>query len=177
VLAVGRLVPDKNFDRLLEAFASAGVAAQGAELHIHGVGPLERELRALARRLDVPATFHGFSSAAEMADAYASADMLALVSTFEPFGVAVREAVAAGLPLLCSRRVGAVDDLAFEGHNALLVDPKDVVSIAAALSRLCDDVQLRAKLGAASRQLDAQHDLERDVSAFARAILRAAGEG
>jgi glycosyltransferase involved in cell wall biosynthesis len=174
VLAVGRLVTDKNFHGLLGAFASAGAALHGAELHIHGVGPLEPELRELARRLGVPATFHGFSTTAEMADAYASADVFALVSTFEPFGVAIREAMAAGLPLLCSRRVGAVDDLAFDGHNALLIDPEDVGSIAQSLARLCGDRHLRARLAAGSRELDGAHDLERDVSAFARAIVRAA---
>ncbi len=174
VLTVGRLVPDKSLSRLLEAFAAAGVATRGAELHIHGVGPLEPELREAARRLHVPATFHGFSSPAEMADAYAGADLFALVSTFEPFGVAVREAVAAGLPLLCSRRVGAVDDLAFDGRNALLVDPEDAGSIAQALARLCGDAELRRMLGAASLEVDAEHDLERDVAAFARAVFQAA---
>jgi glycosyltransferase involved in cell wall biosynthesis len=175
VLTVGRLVPDKNFSRLLEAFAAAGAATHGAELHIHGVGPLQAELREVAGRLGVPATFHGFSSPAEMADAYASADLFALVSTFEPFGVAVREAVAAGLPLICSRRVGAVDDLAFDGRNALLVDPEDVGSMSQALARLCGDAQLRRRLGAASLQVDGEHDLEGDVAAFARAVMRAAG--
>jgi glycosyltransferase involved in cell wall biosynthesis len=177
VLTVGRLVPDKNFSRLLEAFAAAGVAAQGAELHVRGVGPLEPELRDAAGRLGVPATFHGFSPPAEMARAYAGADLFALVSTFEPFGVAVREAVAAGLPLLCSRQVGAVDDLAFDGRNALVVDPEDVGSIARALARLCGDPQLRRRMGAASLQVDAEHELKRDVAAFARAVLRAAERG
>jgi glycosyltransferase involved in cell wall biosynthesis len=174
VLAVGRLVPDKNFHRLLEAFASAGAAVRGAQLHIHGVGPLEPELRELARRLGVPTTFHGFSTPQEMVDAYASADVFALVSTFEPFGVAIREAVAAGLPLVCSRRVGAVDDLAFDGRNALLVDPEDGASIGRALARLCEDTQLRARLAAGSLDVDAEHELGRDVGAFAAAIRRAA---
>jgi glycosyltransferase involved in cell wall biosynthesis len=173
LLSVGRLVPDKNFDRLLEAFSAAEVSA---ELHIHGVGPLEPELRASAERLGTPAVFHGFTSSAEMARAYANADVFVLVSTFEPFGVAVREAVAAGLPLLCSRRVGAVDDLALDGRNALLVDPQDIDQIASALHRLCEDSGLRARLGAASREVDGEHDLARDVEAFAAAILRAAEE-
>lgn len=171
LLSVGRLVPDKNFDRLLEAWASAEVSA---ELHIHGVGPLEPELRARARRLAVPAVFHGFSTAQEMANAYAEADVFVLVSAFEPFGVAVREAVAAGLPLICSRRVGAVDDLAFDGRNAVLVDPEDVGEIATALRRMCDDAGLRARLAVGSRAVDGEHDLGRDVDAFATAIFRAA---
>ena len=174
LLTVGRLVPDKNFGRLLEACASAGIPA---ELHIHGVGPLERELREAAGRLGVRAVFRGFSAPAEMARAYADADLFTLLSTFEPFGVAVREAVAAGLPLLCSRRVGAVDDLVFEGRNALLVDPEDVGAIASALRRLCDDDALRLKLADGSRAVDAEHDLARDVEAFAAAIVRAASGG
>jgi glycosyltransferase involved in cell wall biosynthesis len=172
-LTVGRLVPDKNFDRLLEALASAEVSA---ELHIHGVGPLEPELRETARRLGVPAVFHGFSTAQEMANAYAEADVFVLVSTFEPFGVAVREAVAAGLPLVCSRRVGAVDDLAFDERNALLVDPEDVGEIASALRRMSDDAGLRARLATGSRAVDGEHDLGHDVEALATAILRAADE-
>jgi glycosyltransferase involved in cell wall biosynthesis len=173
LLSVGRLVPDKNFERLLEACASANVSA---ELHIHGVGPLEAQLRELAQRLGTPAAFHGFTSAEETARAYANADVFVLVSTFEPFGVAVREAVAAGLPLLCSRRVGAVDDLAFDGRNALLVDPEDINQIASELRRLCEDSGLRARLAAGSREVDGEHDLARDVEAFAEAVLRAAGE-
>jgi glycosyltransferase involved in cell wall biosynthesis len=173
LLSVGRLVLDKNFERLLEACASANVSA---ELHIHGVGPLEAQLRAFAERLGAPAVFHGFTSVPEMARAYANADVFVLVSTFEPFGVAVREAVAAGLPLLCSRRVGAVDDLAFEGRNALLVEPQDVDQIASALARLCEDAALRARLAAGSREVDGEHDLAGDVEAFAAAILHAAGE-
>lgn len=173
LLSVGRLVADKNFERLLGACASAGISA---ELHIRGVGPLDAELRQSAERLGVPAAFHGFTSAGEMARAYANADVFVLVSTFEPFGVALREAVAAGLPLVCSRRVGAVDDLALEGRNALLVDPEDVGQIASALRRLCEDSGLRARLAAGSREVDGEHDLARDVETFARAILRAARE-
>lgn len=174
LLTVGRLVPDKNLGRLLEACASAGVTA---ELHVHGVGPLEPELREAARQLGVRAVFRGFSTSAEMAGAYADADVFTLVSTYEPFGVAVREAVAAGLPLLCSSRVGAVDDLVFEGRNALLVDPEDVGSIAAALRSLCEDEGLRARLAAGSRAVDAAHDLGHDIEAFAAGVLRAAAEG
>jgi glycosyltransferase involved in cell wall biosynthesis len=177
VLTVGRLVPDKNFGRLLGAFAAASISAQRAELHVHGVGPLEPALREAAGRLGVPAVFHGFSTGEEMAGAYAEADVFALLSTFEPFGVAVREAVAAGLPLLCSSRVGAVDDLAFHERNALLVDPEDEAAIATAIASFCHDARLRERLAAGSRAVDAEHAFGRDVEAFARAILRGADEG
>jgi glycosyltransferase involved in cell wall biosynthesis len=108
-----------------------------------------------------------------MGDFYARADVFALVSTFEPFGVVVREAVAAGLPIICSRRAGAAGDIAVEGRNALLVDPDDAGQIAAALTRVIDDPPLRAALATASRKIDAAGE-GADVAAFAAAAHAAA---
>jgi glycosyltransferase involved in cell wall biosynthesis len=174
LLAVGRLVPDKNYGGLIDAMAAAGLGPEEAELHIHGVGPLAGQLRERADSAGVSVTFQKHSPPAALARAYAAADVFVLVSTYEPFGVVVREAVAAGLPLICSERAGAVDDFAFEGRNALLVDPQIPTSIARALERVCRDSALRASLAAESRAVDAEHPFERDLAAFERAILRAA---
>jgi glycosyltransferase involved in cell wall biosynthesis len=154
--------------------AEAGLGPELAELHIHGVGPLASQLRERATGQGVSVTFQEHSPPSALASAYAAADAFVLVSTYEPFGVVVREAVAAGLPLICSERAGAVDDFAFEGRNALLVDPGVPASIAQALQRVCRDAALRASLAAGSRAVDAEHPFERDVAAFERAILRAA---
>src|SRR5205085_12674654 len=59
VLAVGRLVRDKNLVRLVEAFGEAGVSDR-AELVLCGAGPLEDELRSLAARLSQPVRFRGY---------------------------------------------------------------------------------------------------------------------
>ena len=101
--------------------------------------------------------------------------MLALVSTYEPFGVTVREAAAAGLPLICSVRAGAAGDIAVDGENALLVDPTDRAAIAAALRRLVRDADLRERLAAGSLAVTERHPLEADAEAFERAVLKAAG--
>jgi glycosyltransferase involved in cell wall biosynthesis len=175
VLYVGRLVADKNLGRLLEAFARAGLRRDEAVLELCGSGPLEAELRAAAERLGVKARFRGYVAPAELPDVYAAADAFALVSTLEPFGVAVREAVASGLPVICSRAAGAAGDLAIEGRNALLVDPESTDEIAEALRRLVEDPALRARLARESLAVDAETGIERSVAAFERAILRAAG--
>jgi glycosyltransferase involved in cell wall biosynthesis len=176
VLTVGRLVPDKNLVALLAAFADAGFAAGEAELVVCGSGPLEDELRALAGRLGVPARFGGYAAPADLPEAYAEADVLALVSTYEPFGVTMREGAAAGLPLLCSRRAGAAGDVAVEGDNALLVDPTRREEITAALRRLVRDRELRERLAAGSRAVTARHPAEADVEAWERAVLKAMGD-
>ncbi len=174
VLTVARLVPDKDIGVLIEAFAAAGLGEQDASLSIVGGGPLESELRARAQALGVPARFLGALPAAELPARYAAADVFALSSRFEPFGVALREAVLAGLPVVCSTAVGAAADLAHEGANALLVAPGDLDALAHALSRLCRDPALRQRMGAQSRRIAAQHPLQADVEAFAAAIRAAA---
>jgi L-malate glycosyltransferase len=176
VLSVGRLVPDKNLALLIEAFAACGFGPQEAALELCGTGPLEGSLRALAARLGVPVRFRGYASPDELPGVYADADVFALVSTYEPFGVAAREAAAAGLPLICTERAGAAGDVAVEGENALLVDPSSQDAIADALRRIVRDRPLRERLAAGSRAVTERHPLETDVEAFERAVLRVAGE-
>lgn len=177
VLSVGRLVPDKNLGRLIDAFARAGFGPEEAELVVCGSGPLEAELRAHADRVRAPVRFLGYAAPAELPAVYGDADVLALVSTYEPFGVTLREGAAAGLALLCSTRAGAAGDVAVQDENALLVDPEDVGAIAAALRRLVREPTLRELLATGSRAVTARHPAEADVEAWERAILQAAGNG
>jgi glycosyltransferase involved in cell wall biosynthesis len=169
LLGVGRLVPDKNFAALIEAAAGLEV-----RLEIAGSGFLEPQLRDLASRAGVAVRWRGHVAPPELPGLYASADIYALVSTYEPFGVSVREAVAAGLPIVCSRVAGAAGDVAIDGRNAILVDPGSVAEIRGALTRLVSDVELRRRMGAQSRAVDAETD-GRDVDAFVAAVLAASG--
>jgi glycosyltransferase involved in cell wall biosynthesis len=173
VASAGRLVPDKNFAALIEAAARADPAGERVALRIAGTGFEERALRALATERGVAVEFLGAVTPAAMGDFYAQAGAFALVSTFEPFGVVVREAVAAGLPIICSRRAGAAGDIAVEGRNAILVEPEDVNEIAAALTRLATDPALGGTLAAGSRALDSEGE-GADVAAFAAAAHAAA---
>ncbi len=172
VLSVGRLVPDKNVVTLLEAYARAGLSQAEARLEIVGTGFLEDQLKSHAERLGVPARFRGHVSPAELPDVYAFADVYALLSTYEPFGVVIREAAAAGLPIVCSRLAGAVGDVAIGDRNALLVDPESVDEVAAALRRLVDDSALRRRMSQESTAVDMEVD-GRDVNAFVAAIADA----
>jgi glycosyltransferase involved in cell wall biosynthesis len=173
VLTVGRLVPDKNIGGLIEAFARARLGSGEAVLEVCGAGPLEADLRSASKSLGVDARFHGYVAPEQLPRFYEVADVFALVSTLEPFGVVVREAIAAGLPLICTRTAGAAGDLAIEGRNALLVDPRSTDAVAAALRQLADDPALRARLARESRAVDAETSIERSVAAFERAVLHA----
>ena len=176
ILSVGRLVPDKNLDVLIEAFAEAGFEEGEAELELRGTGPLEPELRAQAERLGVPVRVPGPVAPTGLGDVYAGAYVVALVSGYEPFGVTLREGAAAGLPLIASRRAGAVGDVAVEGENALVVDPDDRAQIVSALRRLVREPVLRERLAAGSRAVTERHPPEKDVEAWERAVLRVVNE-
>jgi glycosyltransferase involved in cell wall biosynthesis len=173
IISAGRLVPDKNFATLIEAFARMASRPPHTELEIVGTGFLEDELRGLAAARGVPVRFRGHVPPSEMPDVYASADMYALVSTYEPFGVAIREAAAAGLPIVCSRTAGAAGDVAVEGRNAILVDPGDLAAVTDALGRLVSDPELRRRMGEESRAIDRETDGV-EVGAFVRAVTAAA---
>lgn len=171
LLCVARLVEDKNLAALIEATASAGPGA--VELDLIGAGPLRAELESQASTLAAAVRFHGALSPAETAQAYATADVLALVSRHEPFGVALREGAAAGLPLIASAWAGATGDVAVAGRNAIVVAPHDHAAIAAAVRALAGDSARRAAMARASREIDAEWPIERSVDAFARALLLA----
>ncbi|HUA06333.1 MAG TPA: glycosyltransferase family 4 protein [Solirubrobacteraceae bacterium] len=170
VISVGRLVPDKNFAALIEAVAR--IDGQ-AELEIVGTGFLEPDLKELAARLDAPVRFRGHVPPGELPGLYAAADAYALISTYEPFGVAVREAAAAGLPIICTKTAGAAGDVAIDARNALLVNPYSVDEVAGALNRLVSDADLRRRMADESRAIDRETDGS-EVEAFAGAVFSAA---
>jgi glycosyltransferase involved in cell wall biosynthesis len=146
VLSVGRRVPDKGFDVLAESCAEAGV------------------------RLEIIA---GGLSEEELAQRYVEADVFALLSRHETWGVVVNEAAASGLPLVLSDRVGAAYDLLRDGENGFLVPVEDVRAAADAIRKLADDPDLRRRMGERSRELVAVWGYEPSVESFVAAVREA----
>ena len=163
VLHVGRLIDHKAVDVLVHAAFDAPV-----RLHVVGDGPERAALEEIARRLGVRATFAGELQGDELAAAYAAADVFALASRRETWGVVVNEAAAAGLPLVLSEAVGAAGDLLRDGENGFLVPAGDAARLAAVLKRLAADPDLRRRMGARSRELAAGWGYEPSVEAFVR---------
>jgi glycosyltransferase involved in cell wall biosynthesis len=147
VLTVARLAPEKRIDVLLRAADQAAVGAM-----VVGAGPERSRLEQLADGLGLQATFTSLPWE-RILEAYVTADVFALLSDHEPWGVVVNEAAAVGLPLVLSDRVGAARDLLLDGENGVLVGAGDVSATAAAFRRLADDPQLRRSMGTRSREL------------------------
>jgi glycosyltransferase involved in cell wall biosynthesis len=146
VLSVGRLAPEKGVDVLLRA--AAGLP--DAHVVVVGSGPEEERLRALAS----PSTrFVGHVERDDLAQWYAVADVLALPSRSEPWGMTLNEAAAAGLPLVATEAAGAAWDLVEDGVNGFRVPTDDVEALRTALERIAESPGLRAGFGARSRSL------------------------
>jgi glycosyltransferase involved in cell wall biosynthesis len=171
VLSVARLVPEKGIDELIRAVAEAGDPR--LRLVVAGEGPRREALVELAAELGVRITTLGHVAEAELAQTYVDADVFALLSRHEPWGVAVNEAAASGLPLLLSDRVGAASDLLIDGRNGFLVSAGDVDEAAAALSRLAAEPELRQELGTRSRELVRDWGYELSVDNFVTAVREA----
>src|SRR5262249_45910530 len=94
--------------------------------------------------------FTGFVNQSELPALYAAADVFALPSENEPWGLAVNEAMCAGLPVVVSREVGCVADLVQNGVNGYAPDAGDIDGLARALRLLIEDKGLRRRQGQAS---------------------------
>jgi glycosyltransferase involved in cell wall biosynthesis len=138
IIAVGRLAPLKQFPAIVEACAS--LADPRLRLVIIGDGdrtPLQQlaENLGLAQRLQ-------FAASDDMGLFYAAADIYVSTSITESFGLANLEALAAGVPSICTA-VGGVPDVV--GTGAYLIPPGDPVALRHALRELIQDPGVRER--------------------------------
>jgi glycosyltransferase involved in cell wall biosynthesis len=111
-LFVGRFEPVKGLDTLLGAWRRLEGERSGWELHLVGSGSLAATLGAMPG-----VTVKPFAQSTALVTEFAEAGCFILPSKFEPWGVVVHEAAAAGLPIIASSAVGAADTFLISGHN------------------------------------------------------------
>jgi GalNAc-alpha-(1->4)-GalNAc-alpha-(1->3)-diNAcBac-PP-undecaprenol alpha-1,4-N-acetyl-D-galactosaminyltransferase len=171
VVAAGRLVHQKGFDLLVQAFALCAAERPDWRLRILGEGEdrskletLARELR-IADRVDLP----GFTP--DLAGEFGRAAFFVLSSRFEGFGRVLTECLAAGLPAVAfDCRTGPREIIRHE-VDGLLVPPEDVAALAAAMARLMDDAVLRSTMAARAPEVVERFGADRIFSLW-DALLR-----
>lgn len=157
VLHVGRLHAQKGQDFLLDAFATARGKTPQLALILVGEGRLRRDLEERARAVNLSKAISFTGALRDVTLYYKAADIFAFPSRYEAFGIALLEAMAAGLPVVASR-TGGITELATD-EAALLVPVGDVDGLASALSLLAGDPARRACLGSAARARAAAFDV------------------
>lgn len=145
-LVVGRLIPEKGVDVVVDAMAGLG-----GRLTVAGEGPERARLEARARRLGVEARFEGHVSTARLASLYRETSCVVLASRRgEGLPNVLLEAFACARAVVATP-VAGVRDLVDDGVNGLLCPCGDVGALRACLARLSNEPGLGARLGAAAR--------------------------
>ena len=173
ILAVGGIEPRKGSDTLMQAIASLRRSGRGPVLAIVGGHSFQdyreyrdRVLSSLPRlglRLDDDVRLLGTVPDAELPGWYAAADVLAFPSTKEGWGLAVLEAMSAGLPVVVSD-LPVFREYLRPGRDALMVPVNDAVALAAALAAVLDDRRLADSLRSAGRALCARFTWARSAA-------------
>ena len=169
-LYVGRLIKEKNIWWLLGAYEkyakSIGEEAVPWSLVICGSGPEEEELRRYinntSSQFGESTFFYGLVKQPDIIDFYAGASCFVLPSISESWGLVINEAMACGLPVLASRRVGCAADLVKDGVTGWLFDPYDIDALAGLMvdvHRL--DNSARIEVGMRGQRLICEWGLEK----------------
>jgi glycosyltransferase involved in cell wall biosynthesis len=167
ILSVGTLQPRKNYPRLIQAFTRLGIGESAdqqianhrsqlvglqtckfADLRLviaGGRGWLYEETLAEAEKHPARVRILDFVDDGDLPALYRGAALFAFPSLYEGFGLPVLEAMACGVPVVCSN-ASSLPEVA--GDAALLVDSLDTDGLAAAMARALEDAGLRQEMSA-----------------------------
>jgi glycosyltransferase involved in cell wall biosynthesis len=183
VLQLGRMVPRKGVDTVIEATAQLrarhGIDAQllvvGGDTHAGGRGePEMTRLRALAERLGIPGhvRFVGQKPRAELRTWYSAADVFVTTPWYEPFGITPVEAMACARPVVGSE-VGGIKSTVVDGSTGFLVPSRDPQALAERLATLQRNPLLARAMGEAGLRRACRHYTWRSVAQQVAAVYAA----
>jgi glycosyltransferase involved in cell wall biosynthesis len=148
VLGVGRLQSEKGFDLLIRAFASLADQFPDWQLVIFGEGPERNALTDLAHSLGVASRIRLAGPTSDPFVGVGNEDLFVFSSRYEGFGMALAEAMAAGMPVVSFDCPSGPGRIVRHDIDGLLVPPEDVRALAGAMHRLMADPAARARLAA-----------------------------
>lgn len=148
--AVGRLSPEKNIRLMLTAFAR--LHTPGVHLAVVGDGPDAASLRHLARSLGVGSRVHFTGYETDTASSFRAFDVFLLSSLTEQAPIALLEAMATELPVLCTDVGDCRAMIGSDGRAAQVTPAADADAYVSALQRLVDSPALRRQLAVSNRR-------------------------
>ena len=177
-LCVANWTARKGITDLLDAFASTPGGL--GRLHLVGDESVEpryaAQVRARMNKLDDRVIAHGPVSPERVDALYRSADVFVLPSYREPYGTVYGEALRYGLPVI-GWRAGNLPHLIEHGREGLMSEPGDLESLAASMTRIATDDELRVGLGLAAKSRGASLPTWKDAAERFFAILRKVASG
>ena len=165
IVCVARLRREKGHAILLDAFASVRRAVPQARLLLVGDGELREEIVARVEHLGLAGSVEITGPVEEVWPYLAQGHVFALASHSEAYGIAVAEAMAAGLPVVASA-VGGIPELVAEGVTGELFPVGDRDLLAAHLVRILQSPELRRRMGEAGRAAAEPLRMERSADRY-----------
>jgi glycosyltransferase involved in cell wall biosynthesis len=165
LVCVANFRPEKGHADLLAAFALARREVPGTRLRLVGEGDMRAEIERLAARMGLSGAVEFAGTAKSVWPELAAAEIFVLASLTEAMGIAVLEAMAAGLPVVATG-VGGLPELVEDGREGFLVDPGDAEGMSRAIVRLVGDAGLRARMGRAAESKVADRTMSRAQDSY-----------
>lgn len=154
ILYVGQLIERKGIIQLLQVYDKlTSKIFDPVGLILVGQGPLRSYIENEKRNHNWEYIFlEGFIPYQKLPKYYAIADILILLSLYDPNPLVIFEALACGLPIICSERAGNAVDFIIDGKNGYIVDPMNISNIIQKTINLLETPE-RKKIAAISRQI------------------------
>ena len=166
----GTLSKRKGVDVLARAFRRVARSQPNITLDVVGNGPLRESVERVLDPVADRVTFHGFQQWEEMPAFYAAADVLCAPSRYDGWGLIVPEGLAAGLPVIATRRMGAAIDLIKPEENGWRIAEDSVSALAQVIENVATMPRSSLKhLQDSARASVADHTLNNGVDRFVRA--------
>jgi glycosyltransferase involved in cell wall biosynthesis len=176
ILYVGQLIKTKGVLTLVEAYAKLPDETKNeVGLVMVGTGPLEKALRSYCGRHGLSNVYmEGLVAYDRIPPYYWMSDLFVILSTVDRNPLVIFEALTAGLPVVCSNRIGNAVDFIVDGANGFTVDPFDVKQVAARITEVLAWSASRRERGAAvSAELVARANYDEAAAAFMSACRAA----
>lgn len=172
LIAVGRLVPQKGFDLLLEAFRHVAPRYEQWGLTILGEGDLRPNLERMVEKFSLGGRVHLAGRVTNPFAWFRQADLFLMTSRFEGFPCSLCEALACGLPAISFDCDSGPRDIIRHEVDGLLVPPLQVEALAAAMDRLMADPAERARFSARAPEILRRYSIHNILQRWDELFLR-----
>lgn len=152
ILSVGRLVQQKRFDILIEAFSRIAALFPSWNLVIAGSGELMPMLQQLVDEKRLQGRVFLIGTVSQLKELFENSEFLAMASDFEGFPNVLTEAMACGKPAVFTDCLSGPREIIQDGIDGFLVPTADPLALSEALKKMISDDVLRKKMGRAAKE-------------------------
>lgn len=163
VIAVGRLVPQKNFASLINSFGKVSLKHPDWRLDIYGEGPEREMLQRQISELSLDGKIRLNGNSQRILGEMVESSILAMTSHFEGFGVVLIEAMSVGLPVVSYACPCGPKDIITDGIDGFLIPPGNEEVLAERICELIEDESKRESMGKAALASVGRFDIDRIV--------------